>query len=87
MIDSIVSHDQASMLSKTLSSTTSHDYLGEERRGLMRQQINAVDPFSKKREKIVFFDKSMGSPFCGMTMEKISMFVNRNKKNIKRKFS
>ena len=53
----------------------------------MSEKVREVNPFSTSRDKISFYDKSMGTPFAGMTLEKIKNFLNRNKINYKRKFT
>ena len=53
----------------------------------MSEEIKRINPFSKSREKITFYDKSMGTPFAGMTLDKIDGFLIRNQKNYKRRFT
>ena len=72
---------------KRSGSTTSHDYIGDDNRAVMSEEVHKVDPFNTKRVKVKFYDKSMGSPFAGLTQEKVDKFVKRNKKNFERKFS
>ena len=76
-----------SMLSTSFSSTTSYNYIGEERTNLMSDKIKEINPFSTDREKITFFDKSMGTPFAGMNQEKIKAFLARNKTNYRRRIT
>ena len=86
VINSITTHDMESMLSNSYSSNTSYDYIGEEKRKIMAEEISRVNPFSQNRIPINLYDKSTGSPFSGMSIEKIDRFVNRNCANFKRKF-
>ena len=83
----ITSHDTDSMLSSSLSSTTSYDYMGEERKSLMSEKIREVNPFSTTRDKVSFYEKSMGTPFAGMTMDKMKSFLTRNKTNYRRRIT
>ena len=85
VINQIASHDIESMLCSSLSSTTTYDYIGEERRKVMSEKVKEIDPFSQTRDKIDFFDKPKGTPFAGMTLEKIKSFLDRNKTNYKRR--
>ena len=52
----------------------------------MAEEIAKVNPFSTARDKVDFYDKSMGSPFSGLTKTKVDSFVERNRKNFVRKF-
>ena len=76
-----------SMLSAGTGSHSSHDYIGDERRKAIADEVAKIDPFSKKRPQIEFYDKSRGSPFSGLNMVKVDKFVQRNKKNFKRNFN
>ena len=86
VINRITTHDLESMLSSSLSSSTSYDYIGEEKRKMMADKISEINPFSENRLKYDFYDKSMGSPFAGMSIEKIDKFLDRNCDNYKRRF-
>ena len=86
IVNQITNHDLKSMLSDRSRGHDTHDYIGEDRRAVMEEEIDKVNPFNKSRVKIDFFEKSRGSPFSGMNMEKIERFVTRNKKNFNRKF-
>ena len=85
IINQITQHDMESMLCEQ-KSQTSYNYLGPERTEDMRKEIERVNPFSRTRPKQTFYDKSRGSPFSGMTVQKLENFVERNKKNFLRKF-
>ena len=52
----------------------------------MAEEISKANPFSKNRTKVKFNDKSQGTPFAGMTTEKIDRFMTRNVGNFKRRF-
>ena len=86
IVNQITSHDMSSMLFNGSGSTSSHDYIGDDRRAMMSEEIIKVNPFNTERLKVTFYDKSMGSPYAGLTQEKVNSFVKRNKKNFKRKF-
>ena len=86
IVNQITKHDLNSMLFTSSGSTSSHDYIGDDHRAEMAEEILKVNPFKLEREKVTFFDKSMGSPYAGLTEAKVNSFVERNKKNFKRKF-
>ena len=52
----------------------------------MSEQVSKINPFSKKRPPVTFYDKRKGTPFAGMTMEKVDRFMARNCANFKRRF-
>ena len=74
------------MLLNSTASSSSHDLIGDDRRAIMADEVGKIKPFNTNRNKVDFFDKSMGSPFAGLTIAKIDSFVERNKKNFVRKF-
>ena len=86
IVNQITSHDLNSMLFDSSGSTSSHDYIGDDQREIMAEEILKVNPFNLEREKVTFYDKSRGSPYSGLTETKLNLFVERNKKNFKRKF-
>ena len=86
ILNQISEHDLNSMLLSSSGNTSSHDLIGDDRREIMAEEIAKINPFNLDRDKITFYDKSMGSPFTGLTEEKVKKFVDRNKKNFVRKF-
>ena len=86
IVNQLTSHDLNSMLFNGSGSSSSHDLIGDDRRAIMAEEIAKINPFSSKRVKINFYDKSMGSPFEGLSKTKIETFVKRNKKNFVRKY-
>ena len=86
-ISAIIKHDRDSMLFKSSSSTTSHDYIGNERRDIIGKEVAKVDPFGVDRDKVELYDKSRGSsPYHGLTADWLTTFVERNRSNFKRIF-
>ena len=85
-MNQVTSHDMESMLCTNTGSHASRDYIGSERREVMAEEIAKINPFSKNRERIDLFDKSRGSPFSGLNMEKVDRFTDRNRSNFKRHF-
>ena len=85
-VNKIAKHDRASMLAASSSSHTSYDYIGEKRREMMKKEVSKVNPFSRNREKIELFEKGKASPFSGMTEEKLTIFVDRNRKTFVRNY-
>ena len=72
IVNQITAHDMKSMLSEGSGSHASHDYIGEERRKDITDKVAKINPFNKSREKLEFYDKSRGSPFSGLNMEKVN---------------
>ena len=78
-VSAIIKHDRDSMLFKSSSSSSSHDYVGKERRDFIADQVAKSDPFSTDRTKIKFFEKSKGSsPYHGLTKDWLETFIQRN---------
>ena len=86
IVTQVTAHDMKSMLCEFSASQSSHDYIGDERRKVMAEEIAKINPFSKNRNKIEFYDKSRGSPFSGLNLGKVETFVVRNGKNFNRNF-
>ena len=62
---------------------TSSDTVGEEKRALLRDLIEKTDPFNLGRPPVTdFTHKSSGSPFAGLTREKMDSFI----KSVKSEF-
>ena len=77
----IQDHDLDSMLRNSVSSQTSHDYVGDRNRGKIREKIKKADPFSRSRSKFDYIQKSSGSVFAGLTNAKLDTFVETNSSN------
>ena len=86
IVNQVVNHDLNSMLCDSSRGNDTRDYIGEDRRAVMTEEIAKVNPFCKTRKKVDFFEKSRGSPFSGLNMEKVGRFTARNRKIFGRKF-
>ena len=77
----ILDHDRASMLHST-SSKSSYDYMGDDKRQIVKEELDKVKPFDRNRAKVEFKEKSAGSVFnCDyISKENLERFVLRNKK-------
>ena len=87
IVNQVTAHDMKSMLSEGSGSHSSHDLIGDDRRQVIAEKVAKIDPFNKNRTKVEFYDKSRGSAFSGLNMEKVDRFLIRNKKNFKRNCS
>ena len=79
----ILEHDRESLLLNKISQS-SYDYVGPERRKTIAEQLDKVEPFSKSRSKVSFKEKSSGSVFSNMTLQKLERFVSLKKSNFNR---
>ena len=77
VVSMIKSQDQDSMLFKPAMSST-QQYLTDEQKLRVKTELDRVMPFSLQREKIEYFDKIPGSPFVGLTEERVLWFLKRN---------
>ena len=79
----ILEHDRSSLLLNKLNQS-SYDFIGPERRQSIAEELAKVEPFSKSRPKVSFDEKSTGSVFSSLTMEKLDKFVTLKKSNFNR---
>ena len=76
-------HNLKSRLFEFQSRYTSSDTVGEEKRTLLKELIEKTDPFNLGRPPVTdFTHKSSGSPFSGLTREKMDSFI----KSVKSEF-
>ena len=86
ILSQIKSQDEESMLLTNSGGRTSHRYINEEQRLKIREDIQRVRPFDEKREKLEYYEKSSGSVFSGLTVERVEWFLKRNRANFNRSF-
>ena len=85
VISMIRSQDNDSMLHHVASSST-QQYMTDDQKMRVRSELDRVQPFSQERTKIDYFDKIPGSPFSGLTQERILWFLKRNQTNFKKSY-
>ena len=74
---SLHEHNLKSRLFEFQKRYTSTDTVGEERRALLREIVSKADPFNLERPAVTdFVQKSSGSPFAGLTVEKMQKFLD-----------
>ena len=78
IVNQVTAHDMKSMLFNKASSS-SYDYIGDDKREEIAREILKVNPFSKDRDQFDFYDKASGSPFAGMDLKSLGRFMDRNK--------
>ena len=81
VLSQIRTQDEESMLLRGTGGRSSHRYMDEDQRRKIREDMERIRPFDVKREKIDFYEKSAGSVFHGLTIERVERFLKRNKKN------
>ena len=86
VLHQILEHDQESMLLQQQGGRTSYRYIGEEIRSKIKADIRRVKPFDTRRDKMDHFDKLPGSVFSGLTMDRVTKFLERNRRNFKRSY-
>ena len=73
-------HSRLSLQKGKLGKEHSHDYVKEEPRMIIAEQVRKLDPFSRNRkEAVVFYDKPRGSPCTGLTRMMVLRFLERKK--------
>lgn len=85
IVSMLRTHDNDSVLYHGASSTT-QQYLSDDQKLRIKNELNRIQPFSQERPKISYFDKIAGSPFSGLTEERILWFLKRNKANFKKSY-
>lgn len=80
-VEQVLEHDSQSML-KSKKVHPSHDYLGQDKRQLIKKEIERVNPFSTERDKVIFKCEP-SRVFQFMTEERLKRFLLRNKESFK----
>ena len=86
VLHQIQEHDEESMLLRFSGGRTSYRYIGEAERVKIRAEIEQVKPFDLNREKREYFEKTSGSVFSGLSLERVDKFLARNKVNFNRSY-
>ena len=86
VLSQILEHDNQSMLLGTSGGRTSYNYMSEDQRLIVREELDRIRPFERNREKITFYDKIPGSIFSGLDSTRVEKFLDRNRKLFKRSF-
>lgn len=86
VLSQIKAQDEESMLLLNGGGRTSHRYISDEQKMKIREDIEKVRPFDEKRQKIEYYEKSSGSVFSGLTVERVEWFLKRNRVNFSRSF-
>ena len=75
-MQSVHKHNLRSRLLESQGRYTSTDTVGEEKRALLKEMVEKTDPFNLERVPVTdFVHKSSGSPFAGLSVEKMESFL------------
>ena len=86
VLSQIKSQDEESMLLSNPGGKSSHSYMKDDQKMKIREDIERVKPFDQKRDKIEYYEKTTGSVFSGLTVERVEWFLKRNRGNFNRSF-
>ena len=86
VLSQIHEHNDDSMLLRSSGGRTSYRYMNEDQRKKVREELERIQPFDLKREKIEYFEKMSGSIFGGLNWARVEKFLERNKKNFNRSY-
>ena len=86
VISLIETQDNDSMLQVLRGGRTSQQYMTEDQKLKIRNELERVKPFCLDRIKIDYFDKISGSPFTGLSKERVLWFLKRNQANFKKAY-
>ena len=85
VVSMLRSHDNDSIQYHAPSSKT-QQYMTEDEKLRIRSELVRIQPFSHERQKIEYFDKISGSPFTGLTKDRILWFLKRNQSNFRKSY-
>ena len=85
VISLIRSQDSEAMLYHAANGST-QQYITDDQKLRIQTDLDRIQPFSQTRPKIEYFDKIAGSPFAGMTEERVMWFLRRNQAKFKKKY-
>ena len=83
----IVEHNRRSVMRSRLGKEHAKDMVGDVVRDQLEENVAKYDPFNRDREtKHVFYDKSKGGPFVGLTEANLDKFLKNKKKEYNSKY-
>ena len=85
VISEVIHHNRRSLLRGHYGKQHSQDMVGSEIRSQLEESVAKHNPFSRRREKVDFFDKSRGGAFAGLKEEDLVKFIDSKKKEFQRK--
>ena len=65
---------------------SSHNYISDDKKRRIREDIERVRPFDREREKIEYDDRSTGSVFSGLDITRLEWFLERNRVSFYRSY-
>ena len=86
VLHQLYEHDNEAMLLSLTGGGSSYEYIGKDLKLKIRGEIEKVRPFDLSRKKRDHFEKTSGSVFSGLTVERVDRFLTRNKANFKRSY-
>ena len=86
LLSTVVEHDTASML-QTAFKHGSNDFLKEEGRNILEEQVSLGDPFNRKRSiQHKFRQTPRGSPYSGLRETEVQRFLKRKSEEYDSKY-
>ena len=80
-------HVRSSALRGKVGKQHSRDLVGETVQELLEENVAKYDPFNRDRKEThVFFDKSKGNPYKGLTVHDLDRFIERKKQEYSSKY-
>ena len=88
VISELVEHNRRSVLRSRIGKEHSKDLVGEDVRNQIEENVSKFDPFNRKREvHQIYFDKSKGGPFVGLTVSDLDRFLVRKCREYNMKYN
>ena len=87
LLAAVVEHDTASMLQSQFGKQGSNDFLKEEGRQIIEEQVAIGDPFNRQRSiQHKFRQKPRGSPYSGLREAEVERFLLRKREEYDAKY-
>ena len=88
VLTELVEHNRRSVLRSKIGKEHAKDLVGEAVRNQIEDNISKVDPFNRERAvQQIFFDKSKGGPYVGLTEFDLERFIVRKRKEYNSKYN
>ena len=87
VLTEIGQHNRRSVMRSKLGKEHANDMVGDEVRDQLEENVTKYDPFNRARTtQHVFYDKSKGGPFVGLTEANLDKFLKLKKKEYSTKY-
>ena len=86
VITSVCEHDRNSLLKGKTGKEKSHDFVGNNVRGVLEELVMEQDPFNRERVGQTYYQKPRGSPYAGLVESDLTRFLLRMSEVYRKKY-